>query len=351
MSEQHQCPLCDSILTSYHPSLNSFSIICPNCGNFALFRDDSIFLEAVFGKIYHNNQYYFGDDTKNEEFNKYRAWLSACVSEKSQEWEDAGRWPTLDCEGIKNLLLSFHIPETPEEKTIRLLSFVNEHSKYFGDWVKVSKKTIFSQFSNELNNIINELGNEGFITCKLDNSPINVSESVYNVSITMKGIQNLGIQKKIDKKEKCFIAMWFDPSMDELYSCIDKACLDVGYKAIRIDRKEHNNDITDEIIKEIKTSSFVIADLTGFRGGVYYETGFARGYGKEVILCCEKDFSISIEYPGIKEKKAETGTHFDVNHINTIYWEKDKLNELKEKLKNRILSTLGEGNYKRVEEL
>ena len=33
--------------------------------------------------------------------------------------------------------------------------------------------------------------------------------------------------------------------------------------------------IPSEIISEIKRSKFMIADLTGYRGGVYYEAGFA----------------------------------------------------------------------------
>ena len=79
-----------------------------------------------------------------------------------------------------------------------------------------------------------------------------------------------------------FVAMWFDDSMTEAYEKgIQPAIEDAGYKAMRIDQKEHANKIDDEIIAEIRRSRFIVADFShggdGARGGVYYEAGFAHG--------------------------------------------------------------------------
>jgi len=35
----------------------------------------------------------------------------------------------------------------------------------------------------------------------------------------------------------------------------------------------------------------MICDLTGYRGGVYFEAGFAYGLGLEVIYTCRKDWT------------------------------------------------------------
>jgi len=80
---------------------------------------------------------------------------------------------------------------------------------------------------------------------------------------------------------RCFVAMWFDESLEEVFELgISKAVTDCGFPPpLRIDRKEHNNQITDEIISEIRDAEFVVADFSGNRGGVYYEAGFARGLG------------------------------------------------------------------------
>ncbi|MFZ4580557.1 MAG: hypothetical protein ACOYOB_19405 [Myxococcota bacterium] len=60
------------------------------------------------------------------------------------------------------------------------------------------------------------------------------------------------------------VAMWFDKSMDDVFDeAIKPAIGAAGYVALRIDRKDHNNRIDDEIELEIKRSAFVVADMTG----------------------------------------------------------------------------------------
>lgn len=125
---------------------------------------------------------------------------------------------------------------------------------------------------------------------------------------------------------RCFVAMWFDDSMNEVFELgISKAVTDSGFPPpIRIDRKEHNNQITDEIVAAIRDAEFVIADFTGNRGGVYYEAGFARGLGRPVIYCCkDSDFE---------------DRHFDTRLINHINWSGPA--DLRQKLANRIKATI-----------
>ena len=105
---------------------------------------------------------------------------------------------------------------------------------------------------------------------------------------------------------------------------------DAGYKPMRIDYKEHNNKIDDQIIAEIKRSRFLVADFTSERGGVYFEAGFAKGIKIPVIFTCRKDLSENI--------------HFDTRQFNHILWEKPE--ELRERLKDRISATIGDGPYR-----
>ncbi len=119
--------------------------------------------------------------------------------------------------------------------------------------------------------------------------------------------------------------MWFDKEMEEAYSNgLYLGINDAGYNPIRIDRVEHNNQITDQIIVEIRKSRLVIADFTGHRGGVYYEAGFARGLGIPVIYTCRKDHF---------EKR-----HFDIYQFNHVVWETTE--DLRTKLRDRILATV-----------
>jgi len=150
--------------------------------------------------------------------------------------------------------------------------------------------------------------------------------------------------------KKAFVAMWFDEEMENIYDeHIEKAIQDAGYKSIQIGRKEHNNDINDEIIGEIRSCKFVVADLTGNRGGVYYEAGFADGLNIPVIYTCREDWwdkevekKVEAELEvGKKESVKITEkrkVHFDLNHKNFIKWRDG--NELYEKLLNRIKATI-----------
>jgi hypothetical protein len=129
-------------------------------------------------------------------------------------------------------------------------------------------------------------------------------------------------------RSQAFVAMWFDPQMMDAYEHgFEIAIGGAGYSALRIDRKEHDGKIDDQIIAEIRRSAFVVADFSGHRGGVYYEAGFAHGLGRRVIFTC---------------KKTEIDKlHFDVRQYNTILWTTP--NEIVAPLQNRILALFGAG--------
>ena len=152
-------------------------------------------------------------------------------------------------------------------------------------------------------------------------------------TITPKGWSQVAALRQGDiKSDRGFVAMWFDHSMDAADVTIGTAIREAGYRALRLDRYEHNNRIDDEIMAAIRRSKFVVADLTGQRGGVYFEAGFALGLGIPVVWLCRKDDMAKI--------------HFDNRQYNFILWEAEKLEDLKAALRNRIEATIGSGPNK-----
>jgi nucleoside 2-deoxyribosyltransferase len=124
---------------------------------------------------------------------------------------------------------------------------------------------------------------------------------------------------------RCFVAIWFSDQTRGAYeSGIEPAVKEAGFTLIRIDQKEHNNEIPDEIMAEIRDCQLMVADFTGQRAGVYYEAGFAMGLGRPVIWCCRKDEISKL--------------HFDTNHKNHIVWTTPE--ELREGLYRRIRATI-----------
>lgn len=150
----------------------------------------------------------------------------------------------------------------------------------------------------------------------------------YNLISYLKTIQPSIKIPEITERNKIFIAMWFDEEMDEYYYCYKAVAHDNNYSCHRIDEKQYDGSIIEQIKTEISNSAILIADLTGNRGGVYYEAGIAKGLSMcghpiRLILACRSDYFHS-----------ENGPHFDVSGDNILIY--SDINDLKSKLDLRI---------------
>lgn len=140
----------------------------------------------------------------------------------------------------------------------------------------------------------------------------------------------------ITKRNQIFVAMMFSAEMSPTYEKVYKPVIQsLNYAAMRIDEKQFNGSIIGEITTEITNSVALIADLTGNRGGVYYEAGIARGlqlcnHPIKLILACKRDFFD-------KER-----VHFDVSGDNIVLYENN--DDLKNKLFSRLQAVLGKEN-------
>ncbi|MCH9031222.1 MAG: hypothetical protein IIB00_03045, partial [candidate division Zixibacteria bacterium] len=86
--------------------------------------------------------------------------------------------------------------------------------------------------------------------------------------------------KESDRSEsiQAFVAMSFSKDRKYIYDdAIAPAIKESGYTPYRIDADDSLTKIDNEIIAQIRRSRFVVADFTGQRQAVYFETGFAQG--------------------------------------------------------------------------
>lgn len=157
----------------------------------------------------------------------------------------------------------------------------------------------------------------------------NLADARHAVRLTNAGwarLSELGLDRS--RSNRGFVAMWFRPSLVRLYAeAIDPAIRAAGYWPHRVDSEPHIDRIDDKIIADIRRSRFVVADYTGHRGGVYYETGFAHGLGLPVFFtCCKRDMK---------------RLHFDIRQYNCIDWK--NRSDLRERLEHAIVGVLGQG--------
>lgn len=139
----------------------------------------------------------------------------------------------------------------------------------------------------------------------------------------------------VTKHNQVFIAMMFSQETNIFYERSYKPIIEaMNYKIMRIDEKEYVGSIINEIQKEIINSIALIADLTGNRGGVYYEAGIAKGlqlcnHPIKLILTSKKDF--------FDTQKV----HFDVSGDNILLY--SDVDDLNVRLKSRIEAVLSTG--------
>lgn len=99
------------------------------------------------------------------------------------------------------------------------------------------------------------------------------------------------------------------------------------------DEISHTGTITDEILRAISRSRFIIADLTDARPNCYYEVGYAHAVGKPVIILA----------------KEGTTRHFDISTHKWNYWADYK--DLKPKLEKELFAILRDLGFKAKDDL
>lgn len=146
-----------------------------------------------------------------------------------------------------------------------------------------------------------------------------------NVRLSVAGWEALSPVAGTGVAGTCFVAMAFAPELAEAFDQgIAPAIEECGFTVRRLDREQHNEEITDRMVAAIRASEFMVADLTGHRPNVYYEAGFAEALGRVVIKTCRSDQSGDVA--------------FDVRQRPIIRWTQPA--DLKQQLVDRIRGTV-----------
>jgi nucleoside 2-deoxyribosyltransferase len=314
MDEKIVCQICGSeAQVEWWPKGRIRSVTCGTCGNYGVTLETLAELKSL---------------QPNEKFK-----ISAYLKERTIRgdptivlFREVPSTTAFDfpVEAVKNILLT-GFPSTVSDRLDRGLMNLRRLSPNpgYGIQLNIAKEypVLFAEDKEAGLFFLNALYKKGFIE-------FDYAVPVSIVKLTVEGwnrIIELELQKANKDSRQAFVAMWFDPGLDNVYKeGIEKAIEDAGYKARRVDLKEHNEKICDMIIAEIRKSRFVVADFTGHREGVYYEAGYAKGLGLEVVWTCRED---------------EFGkTHFDTRQYNHIIWKNEQ--DLYQQLRRRIEATI-----------
>jgi len=118
-----------------------------------------------------------------------------------------------------------------------------------------------------------------------------------------------------------FILMWMSktrPELVDVHVMVKEVFAEFRIDALRADEIQHQDSITDVILKKIQRSEYLFADLTGARPNVYYEVGYAHALGKRPFLF----------------RRANTKLHFDLSVHNVPEYK--NITDLRTQLRGRL---------------
>ena len=130
---------------------------------------------------------------------------------------------------------------------------------------------------------------------------------------------------------KCFIAMPFGKKdCDFLYKNQIRPLLkDLHIDPIRVDQRQHKEDLNVYIIKMLEESDMALADLTYARPSVYYEAGYAD---RKIPVV----YTSRTDHLSRKQKDDSLRIHFDLEMKKIVSWSTPSDPSFSARLKKRV---------------
>jgi hypothetical protein len=127
----------------------------------------------------------------------------------------------------------------------------------------------------------------------------------------------------------CFVIMPFHQDFDDVYAAIkagvESAVAKDGCHCFRLDEMRPAGRISSRLLKELRTATICVADLTGSRANVMWEVGFA------MALSC----------PTILVTQALSELPFDIRDMQSLQYDRGRLSQtLTAPLKQVVVDTL-----------
>ncbi len=200
-------------------------------------------------------------------------------------------WDTSE-EGIdlKNEIQQIAYPQSPQELLENLFVHLISLQDSKGSTVSFSfedsdsPNKLFFKNKQEVIFFIEALQGKGYVEVG------NITSANAQCRITYDGLNAfIQLSEEGSNSNRCFVAMSFQEETRPIRTAIKNALIKTGFVPILIDEQHISSEktINDEIIAGIKKSKFCIADFSYHKNGVYFESGFALGQGKQVIYTCE----------------------------------------------------------------
>jgi len=262
MPEQITCPICKKPANTQRERLggNQF-VICDRCGEY---------------EITHTLMVTWQESERER--------LAPALSGLCRELKETnGEPPVLMTTNLEEFVSRFPVPNMDDldAKLEKLLAAIKRRSDHFGSHVQLvayqDYPLAYAKNDEEFIAFIDQLVEMGLLHLKGQDTGRKI------VSLTIDGFKYFSRIITDQKNKQAFLAAWFDTSMDESIAAIKKAVEECGFNPVCIKTELFKETIMDKALGELRRSRFAVIDLTGSRGSVFYEAGFARALDIEAI--------------------------------------------------------------------
>ncbi len=299
------CPVCTTLTAEMRPVgplAQVIEIDCPTCGAFAL---TDLAETTIRGKITEKGH------------------LSAVLGYYIRRMQGGGKNRPIINDKLAEQFLNRDLPSAAEQAD-NLILWIGDQTRP-GNILLIDLErdypAVGANLGQGLNYVLRELRSANLLQ-QMSGKPAGL--------LTFNGwAKYQELKKGKASGNKAFMAMPYgNTKLDLVYAAFKMALKAAGFTLTRLDERPKAGLIDNRLRVEIQTSRFLVVDLTKDNSGAYWEGGFAEGLGKPVFYSCEKSYF---------DKKA---THFDANHLYTVLWEFEKLDNAAAELKNAIRATL-----------
>ncbi len=260
---------------------------------------------------------------------------AAILSQAIRKLHGENEWVTLDQDFVKNVLENNKLPN-PAEQADNLIIWLGENLNEAGETINIELQNFQAVIGTKspigVSFIIKSLWTRGILE-GIEEESMGTPFTLMRATLSFEGWQYYEeLMRGIAESRKAFMAMQYgNPELDEIVKKYFRpAVKQTGFDLVLLNDPERQEaGLMDNRMRvEIRTSRFLIADLTDGNQGAYWEAGFAEGLGKPVIYICSE------------EVFAKKKTHFDTEHHFTIRWDLNNPSKATEELKATIRASL-----------
>jgi hypothetical protein len=320
------CPICSESQYQASNSMGAVSHNCARCGIFILSAD----LSSETGLIAQNRSILSHRMRRAQRTDKRPIFVSCSWTRNSDMQILFDEAP---------VSLPSRLP-SPQEQFEQLILWVGDRQESPAAYCRIDSEAL-SALSAWLGAVITVRPGDGLTwlaSCDEGKAHFDTGPAL---SQTLLRLKMRGWERYEDLKSKqvssrlAFMAMQFDRELHNVVDiCFKPAVSRAGFELRLLTDEQAAGLIDDQLRVALRNSRFTIADLTHGNKGAYWEAGFAEGLGRPVIYTCRK------EDWDKRDESGRTNVHFDTNHLVTIIWEPDQLEDAARRLTATIRATL-----------